>query len=214
MALATWWRGDPDMDFMSIPDFRTQPPGDDEELARINHLGIGDIRERRRAGHHPYVGYIGETAVTYGWVATRTAEIGELSLVFALPAGDRYLWDFATLPEWQGKGLYPRLLHAIVRMEDADRFWILPAPEDPPSGVGIEKGGFHGVGQLSFRPDGSVALIPIDKHVRARFGAALLGLPLSEGEISPCWRCMDHVVCTCKLDPARCDCAVQPHPHR
>ena len=44
--------------------------------------------------------------------------------------------------------------------------------------------------------------------------SALLGLPLSEGEISPCWRCVDHVVCTCKLDPAQCDCAVQPHPHR
>jgi GNAT superfamily N-acetyltransferase len=214
MALATWWRGDPDLDFIPLPDFHTRQAGDDEELARINHLGIEDVRERRRAGHHPYVGYIGETAVTYGWVATRTAEIGELSLVFAIPAGDHYLWDFATLPEWQGKGLYPRLLQAIVRMEDADRFWILHAPENLPSGAGIQKAGFQGVGQLSFRPDGSVALIPIGKHVRARFGAALLGLPLSEGEISPCWRCMDHVVCTCKLDPAQCDCAVQPHPHR
>jgi hypothetical protein len=65
---------------------------------------------RRRDGHLPYVGYMDETAVTYGWVATRQASIGELNLAFPIAAASRYLWDFATLPEWQGRGLYPRLL--------------------------------------------------------------------------------------------------------
>jgi ribosomal protein S18 acetylase RimI-like enzyme len=68
------------------------------------------------------VGYLGGVATTYGWVATRAASIGELSIAFTLPSGDRYLWDFATDPDQQGQGLYPRLLQAIVREEQADRF--------------------------------------------------------------------------------------------
>ncbi|HEY8284685.1 MAG TPA: GNAT family N-acetyltransferase [Chloroflexota bacterium] len=201
MALATWWQGDPDMKITPVPNFQARLADHPEQLARINHLGIGEVSERRRAGHRPYVGYVGATAVTYGWVATRTAAIGELSLVFTIPAGDRYLWDFATLPEWQGRGLYPCLLHAIVRIEDADRFWIIHAPENMSSDVGIQTAGFQDVGQLSFRPDGSVGLIPAAQHARARFGAALLGVPLLEGGLSPCPRCVDRIACACKLDP-------------
>jgi hypothetical protein len=90
------------MSLAAIPDFHAGP-ADDTVLARINGLTIEQVRERRRAGHRPYAGYIGETAVTYGWAATRLAAIGELRLEFAIPAGDRYLWDFATLSECQGK---------------------------------------------------------------------------------------------------------------
>jgi RimJ/RimL family protein N-acetyltransferase len=212
MALATWWQGDPEMNVTPLSDFDARLADDDEVLALTNRLDIGEVRERRRAGHRPYIGHIGVTAVTYGWVATRTAAIGELSLNFVIPAGDRYLWDFATVPDWQGKGLYPRLLHAILRMEDADRFWIVHAPENLPSGAGIEKAGFHDVGQLSFLPDGSVGLVPIGQHERSHFGAALLGVPLLDGGLSPCWRCMDQIVCSCKLDPEQCSCAVQKHP--
>jgi GNAT superfamily N-acetyltransferase len=201
MALATWWQGDPEMNVIPVPGFHARLVDDDEVVAPINHLEIGEVGERRRAGHRPYVGYIGETAVTHGWVATSLAAIGELHLAFAIPAGDRYLWDFATVPTWQGKGLYQRLLHAIVRMEDADRFWIIHAPENGPSSVGIQTAGFQAVGQLAFQPDGSVGLIPVQRHVRAPFGAALLGVPLLDGGLSPCLRCMDQVVCRCKLAP-------------
>jgi RimJ/RimL family protein N-acetyltransferase len=190
MALATWWQGDPEMNLAAFPDFHARPADDDKLLARINHLNTAQVWERRRAGHRPYIGYIGETAVTYGWAATRLAAIGELHLEFAIPAGDRYLWDFATVPEWQGKRLYPRLLHVLVRMEDADRFWIIHTPENLPSGAGMQRAGFQSVGQLAFRADGSVGLIPVG--------------PLIKDEFSPCRRCMEQVACTSKLDPDNC----------
>src|SRR5919199_341971 len=51
----------------------------------------------RRLGAPPdTVALIGAAPAAYGWVAPAGATIGELSLSFALPAGDRYLWDFAT----------------------------------------------------------------------------------------------------------------------
>src|SRR6185437_2112572 len=214
MTLATWWQGDPEMNLAAFPDFHARPADDDTLLARINHLNPAQVVERRRAGHQPYIGYIGETAVTYGWAATRLAAIGEPHLEFAIPAGDRYLWDFATVPEWQGKELYPRVLHAMTRMEDADRFWIIHTPENLPSGAGIQRAGFQSVGQLSFRADGSVGLIPVGQRARAHFAAALLGIPVIEGGLSPCWRCMEQVACTCKLDPDHCTCALPLRPRR
>ena len=186
MALATWWQGDPEIAIIPLTDFQARLSEDDEQQARINRLRIGDVRERRHAGHRAYIGAIGNTVVTYGWVATRTATIGELDLTFVLPAGDRYLWDFATLPDWQGRGLYALLLHAILRVEDADRFWILHTPENLPSEAGRQEAGFQRVGHLTFRKDGSIGLIPSEPHARARFGAALLGVPLLEKGLSSC----------------------------
>jgi hypothetical protein len=36
--------------------------------------------------------------------------IGEFDLKFEITSDDRYLKDFVTLPDWQGFGLYPRML--------------------------------------------------------------------------------------------------------
>ncbi len=209
MALATWWASDPLMDLTPLSDFHVRLAADDAQLATLNHITVAEVEQRRSAGHLPYMGYIDGTAVTYGWVATREASIGELNLVFPIPADNRYLWDFATSPEWQGKGLYPRLLQAIVRAERAQRFWIIHAPENLPSGAGMQKAGFRAVGQLSFQRDNGLGLIPFDLLDRARIGAALLGVPLIEGGLSPCWRCVEQVVCTCQRDPESCSCAVE-----
>jgi GNAT superfamily N-acetyltransferase len=209
MALATWWTSDPLMDLASLSNFQVRPSADDAQLATLNQLTVAEVEQRRRAGHRPYVGYMDGTVATYGWVATREASIGELNLVFPIAADSRYLWDFATLPEWQGRGLYPRLLQAIVQAERAERFWIIHAPENLPSGVGMQKAGFQAVGQLSFQPDHTLGLIPFDLLERARVGAALLGVALIEDGLSPCWRCVDQIVCTCQHDPENCSCAVE-----
>jgi GNAT superfamily N-acetyltransferase len=209
MALATWWAADPLMDLAPITGFQVYMATDKEQLAAINHITLAEVEERRQAGHVPYIGYMDEIPVTYGWVATCEASIGELNLAFAIPADSRYLWDFATVPEWQGRGLYPRLLQAIVQLERAERFWIIHAPENRPSGAGMQKAGFQAVGQLSFQHDNSLGLIPFDLPERARIGAALLGVPLIGDGLSPCWRCVDQVVCTCQRDPESCSCAVQ-----
>ena len=209
MALATWWASDPWMDLTPVSNFHVRLAADDAQLATINHLTIAEVEQRRRDGHLPYVSYIGEASVTYGWVATREASIGELNLAFPIAADSRYLWDFATLPEWQGKGLYPRLLQGIVQAERAERFWIIHAPENLPSGAGMQKAGFQAVGQLSFQRDNTLGLLPFGLPERARIGASLLGVALIEGGLSPCWRCVDQVVCTCQLDPESCSCAVE-----
>jgi GNAT superfamily N-acetyltransferase len=208
MALATWWASDPLLDLSPLANFQVRLAKDDAELATINRITLAEVEQRRLAGHLPYMGYVDGTAVTYGWVATRAASIGELSLVFPIAAESRYLWDFATAPNWQGRGLYPRLLQAIVQAEQAEQFWIIHAPENLPSGAGIQKAGFQAVGQLSFQHDKSLGLIPLVQSERARIGAELLGVPLIEDGLSPCWRCADQVVCTCHLDPENCSCAI------
>jgi GNAT superfamily N-acetyltransferase len=210
MALATWWRGDPLINLPPLADFTVRLAEDATELARLNNITVEEVQQRIQAGHRPSIGYLGPRPVTYGWAATRQASIGELKLAFPIAEGERYLWDFATLPAWRGLGLYPRLLQAIVQAEPADRFWIIHAPENLPSGAGMQKAGFQAVGQLSFRSDGRVGLIPTGARQRERAitGAARLGVPLIEDDLSPCWRCMDQVVCRCKLAPEECSCAV------
>ena len=208
MALATWWASDRLLDLAPVADFHVRQAADDAQLATINRIPVTEVTQRRRDGHLPYVGYMDETAVTYGWVATREASIGELNLVFPIAADSRYLWDFATLAEWQGRGLYPRLLQAIVQAERAERYWVIHAPENLPSGAGIQKAGFQAVGQLSFQRDNSLGLIPFGPPERARIGATLLGVELIESGLSPCWRCVNQVACTCQLDSENCSCAV------
>ncbi len=215
MALATWWVGDHLAALTPLSDFQVRVADNDISLARLNRITLDEVQARRQAGHRPYIGYLGQTAVTYGWVATREASIGELNLFFRIPLDQRYLWDFATLPQWQGKGLYPRLLQAIVQLEPAERFWIIHAPENLPSGAGMHKAGFQVVGQLSFRSDGNVGLIAAGQREseRARSGSTLLGVPLLEEGLNPCWRCMDKLVCMCKLDPQQCNCALEVRSH-
>ncbi len=208
MALATWWASDLWIDLTPLSNFQVRLATDDVQLATINQLSVAEVAQRRCDGHLPYVGYFDGAAVTYGWVATRQASIGELKLAFPIAADSRYLWDFATLGEWQGKGLYPRLLQGIVQAERAERFWILHAPENLPSGAGMQKAGFQAIGQLSFQHDGTLGLIPFGNLERAHIGAEMLGVALIADGLRPCWRCVEQVVCTCHLDPDNCLCAV------
>ena len=206
MALATWWANDPFTELPPLADFKICPARDDFEMARINQLSVAEVLDRRRTGHLPYLGYMGQTPVTYGWVATREASIGELNLTFSLPAGELYLWDFATLPGWRGRGLYPRLLQGILQAERASRYWIIYAPENFASGVGIRKAGFQEVGQLSFAATGRVGLAPSGniQDKKARAGASLLGVPLFETGLSPCWGCAAKAACDCKNTAEEC----------
>ena len=191
MALATWWRGDSVPPLSPLPDFRVEASHDEHLIAHINQLAQHEVRRRMRTGHQPYLAYVQQPPVGYGWMATQEASIGELGLRFALPATERYLWDFATLPEWQGYGIYPRLLQGILTQlpPTVERVWIIHAPENTPSGVGMTKAGLLPVGQLSFRRDGGVGLAPFDTLERAQAGAARLGIPVVEHVLAPCWHC-------------------------
>lgn len=195
MALATWWSPDPLPHLPALPGFQVALVSDDpaanRALARLNRLPVAEVQARRASGHRPYLGLLDGQPVAYGWVATEEASIGELGVTIRLPRDNRYLWDFATAPDFQGRGIYPRLLQAILRQEScaAERFWIIFAPENLPSGAGMEHAGLVPVGSLSFREDGRVGLAPLGLYERAQAGAELLGVPLVEATLAPCWRC-------------------------
>jgi hypothetical protein len=192
MSLATFWIEDLVTLLPQLPGFTAGPALHWHELAYINQLSHKEVIDRRKDGHRPYVARIEGQPVAYGWVATSKVSIGELEINVQLPPEDRYLWDFATLPNWQGYGLYPRLLQSILDQEiqNAKRFWIIHAPENLPSGAGMSKAGFEFVGQLSFTQDGQVGLAPYaDSTERARIGADLLQVPLIESILAPCWNC-------------------------
>lgn len=192
MSFATFWTEDTLTSIASLPGFTAGSAFDWDELAEINHISQAEVINRINNGHHPYVARIDDQPVAYGWLAASKVSIGELDIIVELPPDDRYLWDFATLPDWQGRGLYPRLLQAILEqeIENAKRFWIIHAPENLPSGVGMSKAGFEFVGQLSYTPNGKVGLAPYaDTTERARIGADLLQVPLIESVMAPCWTC-------------------------
>lgn len=198
MALFTWWRGDPLPPQRELDGFHAGASDDVQFLAPLTGLDVTDVRRRLLSHHRPYVASLGGVPVAYGWVALAGADIGELDVQFTLPQGDRYLWDFKTLPAWRGRGIYPRLLQAILHTEarDAARFWIIHAPENGASQAGIEKAGFRIAGELSFQRNQGAGLLPGDLPARAQGGAALLGVPLidiltaQEQPLSPCWRCV------------------------
>ncbi len=209
MALSTWWRGDHLPALTPLAGLTVAVSEDVAVLARINDLDPREVRARLSAGHRAYVASLDGEPVAYGWAATVGASIGELDLAFALPDRDRYLWDFATLPAYRGRGIYPRLLQAILAAEgDAERFWIIHAPENRASGVGIAKAGFQAVSELSFHRGRGVGSQPLARPDRAAVGATVLGVSLVEAVqagrvLSPCWRCVlaarsgeaDHVPC-------------------
>ena len=226
MALATWWRGDTLPALSLLPGFRVEASRDEHLIAQINRLAPNEVRQRLHGGHQPYLAAIEQVLVGYGWMATEEASIGELDIRFALHATERYLWDFATLPEWQGYGIYPRLLQHMLMLQEptVERVWIIHAPENSPSGAGMTKAGLLPVGQLSFRRDGGVGLAPFEQLERAQAGAALLGIPLIASVLAPCWHCggathihstaVDAASCWPPLRPTThfCTCAVELKP--
>lgn len=213
MALMTWWRTDALPALAAQPGFAARRSDDAHAIAGLNRISVGEARARLRDGHHAYLASLDGRTVGYGWAATRQASIGEVGLSFALPRAERYLWDFATLPEYRGRGIYPRLLQAILRMEAAARAWILHAPENQPSGRGITRAGFRPVGRLGFRADGSVALGDVRDDLRAWWGAGVLGVEATDEAVSGCWCCpRGEASCGCWArgrDPiAACGCGV------
>src|SRR5215208_2069101 len=87
MALATWWRGDSVPTLSLLPGFRVEASRDEHLIARINQLAQDEVRQRMHTGHQPYLAYVEQAPIGYGWMATQEAAIGELDVRFALPAG-------------------------------------------------------------------------------------------------------------------------------
>lgn len=194
MALATWWQGDDTPLLSPITNFFASPSDDASLLARLAKLDLESVQTRLCDGHVPYIAWLDDKPVAYGWVATQTAHIGELDLHITLPVQSRYLWDFATLPAWRGRGIYPHLLQAVLTAEksSAEQFWIIAAPENRASSVGIGKAGFQNVANLTFQHEGQPRLIPVGNKERVYAAQSLLQTPLLDTDdlIAPCWHCV------------------------
>lgn len=208
MALATWWHTDPKPTPSLVPGMQVRTSADAGFLAAVTGNSKDEVQRRLAGGHRPYVALIDGIPASYGWVATRSADIGEIGVAFELEATERYLWDFKTHPDFRGRGIYPRLLSGIVEQEmrTAERFWILAAPENGASNTGIGKANFRTVGTIGFRADGSAALVPDEDLVRAAAGGKLLGLPVTSDATRPCWACELSRGCGCNAGDGACTC--------
>ena len=217
MPLATRHRDDPPPVWAPMPGLVIGRETDARIMAAVQGRTEAEISDRFAAGHRAYLArWKGEPAA-WGWVATRSAEIGELGFTFAIPNRERYLWNFVTLKPYRGMGIYPRLLDAIVRAEapEAERFWVAYAPENHASGSGIRKAGFVAVAELSFDAAGRPALRTMGRGGGA--AARLLGLPEVEA-LAPCWRCARAMApascadggCTCDYQRPEVVCGLDP----
>ena len=191
MPLAARYRDDPVPAPAPIAGLAVAAETRAETMAALQRRSVEEMAQRFERGHRAYVASRGGEPAAWGWVATRSADIGELGTSFPIPSGDRYLWNFVTAPAHRGLGIYPRLLDEIVRAESAEasRFWVAYAPENHASGAGIRKAGFVNVAELSFDAERRPALHPILPG-GAVLAAHLLGLPESRGRLAPCWKCV------------------------
>ena len=191
MPFAVRHRNDPMPALAPLPGLSVRREVDPSVMALVQGRSVEEMTRRFDAGHRAYVALIEGEATGWGWVATRFAEIGELSTAFVIPAGERYLWNFVTVKAHRGRGIYPRLLEAIIEVEsaEAERFWIAYAPENHASGVGIRKAGFIALAELSFDEHGGPALSPMMPG-GAIVASRVLGLRETSERLTPCWRCV------------------------
>lgn len=190
MPIAFRHRNDPSPLISPLPGLVVHRESDPSVMAGLQGRDLAEIQERFDRGHRAYVATIDCVPAAWGWVATASATIGELRASFTVPTADRYLWNFVTLVAFRGRGIYPRLINAIVEAEsvDAERFWIAYAPENHASGIGILKAGFTLVADLSFDLAGK----PVVRDIHSGGGRAasqLVGLPAINEEVAKCWKC-------------------------
>lgn len=209
MSLAWLLSTDPRPALQPLSGFRAFECTDVALLAQITRRTATVIEARFAEGHRAFVAELAGAPAAYGWIAERTASMGELGVTLRLGHNERYLWNFVTLPEYRGRGVYPRLLDAMLHQtfrEGAHRVWIAFAPENHASAAGIRKAGFTHVADLSFDHAGGVAFG--ERFVGAGPAvAALLGVPLSHDALSPCWRCARAAEAhpTCEAGTCQCD---------
>jgi len=209
MPIATRHRDDETPQLTPLPSLLVRRESSAATMAALQRKSEAEMARRFEAGHRAYVALWDGAPAAWGWVATRSAEIGELSSTLVIPSGERYLWNFVTSKEHRGKGIYPRLLDAIVHAEssDATRFWIAYAPENHASGSGIRKAGFVTVAELSFDSAGRPAIegrIPDGGSAASR----VFGLPVAPGPLASCWRCAraaTTAVMSCSTGVCSCD---------
>ena len=159
-------------------------------LATIGTTSQADVIKRLANDHVAFVAYINNTPAAFGWMARGKAYIGELDHQLILPVGNRYLWNFRTMEAFRGLGIYPALLHYIIRRETekANRFWIIHAPENTSSLKGIKKAGFQYVGKL-YSSKGKAAIETTNIPDSSFNLLSQMNISISTEQAASCWNC-------------------------
>jgi len=162
-----------------------------ELLSLLGNTTIEDVRKRLANDHLAFVAYMHNQPAAFGWMARGKAFIGELNHSIILPLRHRYLWNFRTLSEYRGLGIYPALLQYIIHYEGnkAKQFWIIHAPENQSSLKGIVKAGFQYVGKLYTSADGITALEAGTEAETHRRTLEHMDIQLSADSAASCWNC-------------------------
>lgn len=152
-------------------------PDGDAALAAAMAVPEVEVDARRRRGCRVIAAWQGDDLASYCWLSTGREHVGELARTFALPAGDTYVWDCATVERFRGRGLYTALLRAILDLlaaEGGRRVWIGAATTNRASNRAFESAGFRpvlavnsfrlaGRGLLfGFRPDPAAGAALVD----------------------------------------------------
>ena len=179
--LWTWWQGDPLPTLPPLLDFMVEETRDTELLAKLANTSPTEVAVLLQAGQRPYLARMGTFPVAYGWSVAGCAAFGGGRVTFQVPARNRYLESFVTLPTWRGLGIYPRLLQAMLRKENQEneRFWIVHQSSNTASERGISKAGFRVASKVYFLNNGKLGLVADSAaNERVVVGAALLGLEI------------------------------------
>lgn len=178
-----WWSGDPLPDLPRPPHLIVEHDPSAAVIRQVVDLTDEQIRQRYSEGNRALVARVEGVPAGIGWSSSGRVEIGELGLDFVLPRGNSYLWDFVTLPEWRGRGIYPVLLQTFLREGAAgQRFWVGHDLGNDASARGIIRAGFQVAGLVYAVPDvGPVYVADAGVDIeRARAAAEILGIPLLE----------------------------------
>jgi len=78
-------------------------------------FSVAEFHRRNEAGNSLYELWVGDSPVSYGWVANGGARIGVLhALEMTVPDHALYIWDCATSPTFRGQGYFKKLLTSII----------------------------------------------------------------------------------------------------
>ncbi len=177
--LWSWCRGDALPVCERVSGLTVEESKDALLLSHLMGIPEAALREQLWLGHRAYLARLGTLPVAVGWSATGDVAVLGGRVTLHVPPHHRYLYGFVTHPDWRGRGIYPHLLQAILRIEEQEYFWIIHLLENTSSQRGIHKAGFRVAGRFFFFSTGGLGLVPPPgDSERAQVAAHLLGLPL------------------------------------
>lgn len=180
-------------------------------LTALTTIAPDEIRRRLANDNRAYIAFYKNRPAAFGWSGAGKAFIGELNHELVLPIGHKYLWNFRTIENFRGLGIYPQLLQHIIRSERSTTkcFWILHSPENISSRNGIVKAGFRFVSAVTVK---NLDNIFVNAH-RFEYSEDLkdMGFNQSQDQHASCWTCSSPYVnhkrtqCCCSSVQKECN---------